>query len=1116
MGAANYRFLPWARRGLSGAIAVPDTGAALAQRAQVRAGLTVSNAGSHGVDLALYGPGDIIGLDPRQIIRTDPRPYSTDAEPAYLATIEFDNPELPWLFTPAAADAQARLRPWLVLVVLETSGPDAVQSPATIRSRPLPFLTLTARQVGRQLPDLSQSWAWAHSQLLVEQGVVTNDVAALGGDPVRNLSRLICPTRLKPMTAYMACLVPAFDLGVLRGIGGTPDPAASLQPAWNPAQPADLILPLYYHWDFATGPDGDFEALARQLKPRRAPANIGTAPMYIWDALPGLHNATAPRQRAVPILMDGALRAAQNDPAELSDIPVAFRDAIAREINAPADIADNSAPDAARAIAAPIYGGTHMARARVPAAGPGWLRELNLDPRARIAAGLGAEVVRAHQEVFMQACWEQVGKVLEANELLNKGRLAAEALARLHTRIQMLPAARQLALAQPLHRRVKLDALTIEAAVERSSLPDASLSPQFRRLTGARRPAVRAAARAKNVGADVALVERMAPGQASVDPNEYTPDGITGLRSLQLLGAVADPAAMIDLAGIGIKAQVPGVQLLAMQTTLRQLAAAPPAAPLALRSNLATIGMITQSHVTAVASVIDAAGTEALAGGVNAGLGSVIAVAETAPRARAFLLEAKNGAAIAGAIDVLNDGRMVVRSPRTQPNRVLGTLGAGIARDGNLAETLAELPVGIFGSATPAAIELDGAGRVEAFDAGADFDNWLGRRFARGIGRGRGRPRKPPPRQPEGFALPVPELERDAGVIDRFASGFARMVEGLQIVARQPQLQLVPFDLASAATATAARINPRLTVPARLATMVQVGGIDLGRLITPGIVVPATVDRIMAAPELPEPAYARLAAFDREAFLPGADAILPDTITLLETNPRFIEAYMIGLNHEMNRELLWRRYPADQRGTPFRHFWDWENGQPDIGNIHAFPPAAPLGHNTRGGAAGGNLVLLVRGALLRRYPNATICAWRAVRSGTRQVLMPNPGPGDIRLPAFFGSFAPDISFAGFDLTRDQIIGGEGWFFVIAQQVTEPRFGFDEAAAGAVAANPSNWLNARWIDTGTQPGQHLDIAGRLNGVSADGVHYGRDAAHLAALAMQRPYRLAVHASHLTLI
>ena len=31
---------------------------------------------------------------------------------------------------------------------------------------------------------------------------------------------------------------------------------------------------------------------------------------------------------------------------------------------------------------------------------------------------------------------------------------------------------------------------------------------------------------------------------------------------------------------------------------------------------------------------------------------------------------------------------------------------------------------------------------------------------------------------------------------------------------------------------------------------------------------------------------------------------------------------MVGLNHEFARELLWREFPTDQRGSYFRQFWD--------------------------------------------------------------------------------------------------------------------------------------------------------------------------------------------------
>ena len=52
------------------------------------------------------------------IVRLEPKPRTSDFEPNYFPFIEFDRPEFPWLFSPAKADAQGRLRPWLVLVVV--------------------------------------------------------------------------------------------------------------------------------------------------------------------------------------------------------------------------------------------------------------------------------------------------------------------------------------------------------------------------------------------------------------------------------------------------------------------------------------------------------------------------------------------------------------------------------------------------------------------------------------------------------------------------------------------------------------------------------------------------------------------------------------------------------------------------------------------------------------------------------------------------------------------------------------------------------------------------------------------------------------------------------------
>src|SRR5688572_10683541 len=79
-------------------------------------------------------------------------------------------------------------------------------------------------------------------------------------------------------------------------------------------------------------------------------------------------------------------------------------------------------------------------------------------------------------------------------------------------------------------------------------------------------------------------------------------------------------------------------------------------------------------------------------------------------------------------------------------------------------------------------------------------------------------------------------------------------------------------------------------------------------------VIPRTFDRVMAYPRIPMPMYKPLADRMRDAFMPGAEDIPNDFVLLVGPNPRFVESFMVGLNHEMGRELLWRGYPTDQRG----------------------------------------------------------------------------------------------------------------------------------------------------------------------------------------------------------
>ena len=117
LALASYEFVPWALSGLAAAQRTPASGA--------RAGTTVTvplgddKGGSDAVarDVTLLGPGDVLGIEPGQIVRRYPPPGSVSAEETFHAHIEFDRPELPWSFS--ARTPEERMPAWLALVVFE-------------------------------------------------------------------------------------------------------------------------------------------------------------------------------------------------------------------------------------------------------------------------------------------------------------------------------------------------------------------------------------------------------------------------------------------------------------------------------------------------------------------------------------------------------------------------------------------------------------------------------------------------------------------------------------------------------------------------------------------------------------------------------------------------------------------------------------------------------------------------------------------------------------------------------------------------------------------------------------------------------------------------------------
>ncbi len=173
-------------------------------------------------------------------------------------------------------------------------------------------------------------------------------------------------------------------------------------------------------------------------------------------------------------------------------------------------------------------------------------------------------------------------------------------------------------------------------------------------------------------------------------------------------------------------------------------------------------------------------------------------------------------------------------------------------------------------------------------------------------------------------------------------------------------------------------LDPAVTIPRRIRHRVR-----FPRRIADEL--DETFQEAMAYPRIDLPMYEPLVRRSSDLFLPNIGLVEQNSVTLLETHQRFIEAYMVGLNHEMARELLWREYPTDQRGSVFRQFWDASGALTDprltadqrrellydIPKLHLWSRRSRLGdHDNRetGGAAEEEAVMLIRGELLEALP----------------------------------------------------------------------------------------------------------------------------------------------------
>lgn len=482
MSTANYSFVSWTRQGLAKFIEAPAAGKL---RGKISVEVKLENKSPFTRDLEIFGPADITGLDLRNIVRVHPEPNTGDFESNYLVFIEFYQDSFLWEYSPLPADSE-KVRPWLHLLVLAedeyalTENPDGPDR-------------LTVNKAG-VFPPEDQSWSWAHVHVNADTADLTKLREQMEANPDFAVARLVSPRRLSPTTRYEAFVIPAFESGRKAGIG---EPLAGVDPVASSWGAGQTEFPVYYRWSFQTGQKGDFESLVRALVPRNdLDESIGFRPLDIKEAsFP--YNITNPATDLIQL--GGALKPVGSAPMPFTDETwqVELSNLLNKRDGQQGSGFDSTAGDPV--VVPPTYGHWHVLVSQLNQGndtGPidngesNWLHTLNLDPANRASAGVGVKVIQENQDKYLATAWDQIGSVLEANQLIRQSQLGIEIAVRWWTKnITVQSNGNLIGMVRPMIGNVLCSdkpVPNILLNIEASGTPAAIFSPVFRRLSNTR------------------------------------------------------------------------------------------------------------------------------------------------------------------------------------------------------------------------------------------------------------------------------------------------------------------------------------------------------------------------------------------------------------------------------------------------------------------------------------------------------------------------------------------------------------------------------------------------------------------------------------------------------
>ena len=171
------------------------------------------------------------------------------------------------------------------------------------------------------------------------------------------------------------------------------------------------------------------------------------------------------------------------------------------------------------------------------------------------------------------------------------------------------------------------------------------------------------------------------------------------------------------------------------------------------------------------------------------------------------------------------------------------------------------------------------------------------------------------------------------------------------------------------------------------------------------------------------------------------------------------------------------------------------------------------------GAKGTSTVLLIRGDVIRRYPDTEFFLVIPDESGelfdNNQTI---PAERSI-WPAFKSSLDAQTLLVGFDVTPEKI-RNDGYYISIQEPVVGPRFGLDTADLDHLHQQPASWADLTWAHVAASAEDfeimthiHLANIDWLGSISNEAAVWGRNSAHFAGITFQQAFRLLLPAAYL---